>query len=165
MFEKLPLNDIHLPAHVPWWPPAIGWWLLLPALVLLWLLLRTLTRVGLRHATRRRLRRHALGELASIERDFDASGDVAGTLERVSVLLRRVALTVSGERRIAGRAGEGWVEWLRRTGPRDLDPALLDVLTHAPYRPAPVVEVRPVLAAARRWVGHALRHAEGVGAA
>ncbi|MGA8259095.1 MAG: DUF4381 domain-containing protein [Arenicellales bacterium] len=159
MFEKLPLNDIHLPAHVPWWPPAIGWWLLLPALVLLYLLVRALVRVGLRRAGRRRLRRHALGELASIERDFDASGDVARTLERVSVLLRRVAVTVSREPRLAGRAGEGWVEWLRRTGPRDVDPDLLEALAQAPYRPAPAIEVRPVLAAVRRWVGHALRHA------
>jgi cbb3-type cytochrome oxidase subunit 3 len=25
----LPLKDIHLPEAISWWPPAIGWWLLL----------------------------------------------------------------------------------------------------------------------------------------
>lgn len=159
MFEKLPLNDIHMPAPVSWWPPAIGWWLAPVVLIVLYLLLRVALEAAQRLSRRRRLRRQALGELASIERDFDASGNAALTLERLSVLLRRVAVTVSGERRLPGQTGEAWVQWLRRTGPRDIDPDLLGALASAPYRPAPGVEVRRILDAARRWVPHALKRA------
>lgn len=27
--EELPLRDIHLPETIGWFPPAIGWWLLI----------------------------------------------------------------------------------------------------------------------------------------
>ncbi len=156
MFEKLPLNDIHMPEPVSWWPPAIGWWLVPVVLVVLYLAYRLVAGMTRRFVRKRRLRRQALAELAAIEEAFDASGDAAATMERVSVLLRRVAMTVSAERRLAGRAGQGWVEWLRRSGPRGLDGAALDALAAAPYRRAPAVEVRPVLHTARDWITHAL---------
>ena len=40
--ESLPLKDIHLPADVPWWPLAPGWWVLLAALLVLTLLIHWL---------------------------------------------------------------------------------------------------------------------------
>ncbi|MBV1912177.1 MAG: DUF4381 domain-containing protein, partial [Cycloclasticus sp.] len=33
MNEELPLRDIHLPDAITWWPPAIGWWLLLAVII------------------------------------------------------------------------------------------------------------------------------------
>lgn len=157
VLEQLPLKDIHLPDPVSWWPPAPGWWLLPVLLALLAWLVVLLAGVGRRRRARRRLRDQALGELQRIERHLDDTGDLARALEHTSVLLRRVALTVYPDHGVAGRVGADWTEWLRRTGPEDIDPAVLDALARAPYRPDPGVPGPDALATARRWIDHATR--------
>lgn len=157
MFEQLPLKDIHLPDPVSWWPPAPGWWLLPVVLVLLYALGRVLAGTLRRRRERRRLRHQALAELARIERDLDDTGNLAGALEHASVLLRRVALTVFPGDRVAGRVGREWVDWLRKTGPDDLNPAMLEALARAPYRPEPDVPGSSALSAARQWIDHVTR--------
>lgn len=157
MFEQLPLKDIHVPDPVSWWPPAIGWWLLPAALLLVLLLLRLLVTTARRRAARRRLRRQALDELDRIELDFQTTGDINGTMERVSVLLRRVAITVSADSGVAGRVGRDWVDWLRRTSPENLDAASFDPLVDAPYRALPNTAPQRVLSAVRRWIRHVTR--------
>ncbi len=154
MYEQLPLKDIHLPEPVSWWPPAAGWWLLATAALLLGLVAWKLATVLRRHLARRRLRRQALDELRRIRRELEARGDAARALESLSVLLRRVAVTVFPDRGVPGRAGPAWVDWLARTGPEGLDRALLAALAEAPYRPAPDTAPRPVLDAAGRWIRH-----------
>lgn len=154
MFERLPLKDIHLPDPVSWWPPAPGWWLLPILLVLLWPALRALAAKLRGSAGRRRLRRQALRELERIERRFAETGDPRSTVESISVLLRRVAISVSHDRRVAGLAGKDWLEWIRSTGPGNLEPAAVSALAHAPYRRSPDVPPRDVLDTARSWIRH-----------
>jgi hypothetical protein len=135
MFDQLPLRDIHLPGPVSWWPPAPGWWLLAGLLALMVILFPFMLAAVRRLRGRRRLRRQALEELARIEYDLDSTGDLPGALQNLSILLRRVALSVFPERKVAGRSGRQWSEWLQRTGPAGIDPAVLESLTRAPYRP------------------------------
>jgi len=158
MFERLPLKDIHLPDPVSWWPPGIGWWLLLPALVALVLLARALVGVLRRARGRRRLRRQALAELARIERELEAGGDGARAMERISILLRRVAITIFPGSGVPGRAGRAWVDWLGRTGPADIDAGALAPLADAPYRAVLEASPRPAVAAAGRWIRHVTGH-------
>lgn len=158
MFEQLPLRDIHLPDPVSWWPPAIGWWLLPVVLFLIILLGWMLMKSARRRIRRRRLRRRALDELARIEREFQATGDIDGTMESVSVLLRRVAVTLFTDRGVAGRVGRDWVEWLRRTGPPNLAAASFDPLVEAPYRALPNAAPLRVLNTVRQWICHVTRH-------
>lgn len=154
MFEQLPLKDIHLPDPVSWWPPAVGWWLLPVAVVLIALLAWRAVRSARRALARRRLRRQALAELARIEGDLASGGGAGPALEQLSVLLRRVAITVRPGPGVAGRAGSAWAEWLERTGPRGLDRGMLRRLVEAPYQPAPALEPRPAFDTARRWIRH-----------
>lgn len=154
MFEQLPLKDIHLPEPVSWWPPAAGWWLLAAVTVLLGLAAWKLAAVLRRALKRRRLRRQALDELRGIRRELEARGDAARALESLSVLLRRVAVTVSSDRGVPGRAGKAWVDWLARTGPAGLERSALAALAEAPYRPAADIAARPVLDAAGHWIRH-----------
>lgn len=154
MYEQLRLKDIHLPDPVSWWPPAAGWWLLAAIALLLGLAAWKLAVVLRRALARRRLRRQALDELRRISRELEARGDSARALESLSVLLRRVAVTVFSDRGVPGRAGSAWVDWLVRTGPEGLDYGSLAALAEAPYRPAPDTPPRPVLDAAGRWIRH-----------
>lgn len=80
----LVLRDIHQPPSPPWWPPAVGWWLVAGVVLL---------AIGAWawRAWRRRRRRQAL------ERVFDAGVAAAGTpaarIAAASALLRRAART------------------------------------------------------------------------
>lgn len=154
MLEQLPLKDIHLPDPVSWWPPAVGWWLLPVAAVLGFLLARKAIQAVRRVLARWRLRRQALAELDRIERDLESGAGAGRALENLSVLLRRVAITVRPGPGVAGRSGSAWVDWLERTGPDGLDGEPLRRLVEAPYQPAPEIEPRPVFATARRWIRH-----------
>lgn len=157
MFERLPLKDIHLPDPVSWWPPAIGWWLMPIILILFVPLLRVVVRAMSRYLQNRRLRRQVLQELELIQQEFDTNRNIAGALEKVSSLLRRVAITVCPERAVAGRTGEAWVDWLRGRGADRQDPEIFTVLTRAPYQRAPEIEMQRLFKAVERWVRSATR--------
>ena len=107
------LKDIHLPPPVGWWPPAPGWWLVgicLLALVvgggyLLWKFIR-----------RGRYRREALAGLKQL-RELQQEPRIL--LEEVSRLLRQVAIAKYGREEVAALNGNGWLEFLDRTGKTD----------------------------------------------
>lgn len=146
------MKDIHLPEPVSWWPPAVGWWLLPVAVMLIGVLVWTSITTARRMLARRRLRRQALGELQHIRRELETGGDAARAMERLSVLLRRVAVTVLPGRGVAGTVGRDRVDWLCRTGPAGLDGDSLEALIEAPYRPAADVVPQRVFDAAARWI-------------
>jgi hypothetical protein len=109
------LRDIHLPEALSWWPPAPGWW----GAALLLLALCALATWQLR---RRRLRRHALRELARIEAEFGVCADRVRLAGALSALLRRVALARFERTRVAALHGEAWIACLCEASER-LSPA------------------------------------------
>lgn len=147
MDQQLPLRDIHLPEPVGWWPPAIGWWLLLilvPLLVLgvMWLVRR------LRRASPVKLARRELDALRA-----DASLDPAEKVRRLSILLRRTALSVYPRDEVAGLAGEAWLRWLDEPlGEPRFSQGAGRLLADAPYRPAPAADVDELLDLCRDWL-------------
>lgn len=145
--EPLPLRDIHLPEPVGWWPPAPGWWLLailMPALTagLIWLVRR-----------RRRMTpiKLALRELDFLQGDADLGADAK--LRRLSILLRRTALTLYPRHSVAGLTGEDWLRWLDETlGEPRFSQGPGRILAEAPYRPVPAAHLDEVLALCRDWL-------------
>lgn len=145
--EPLSLRDIHLPDPISWWPPAIGWWLLLALAILIvvglvWLIRRW------RRVTPIKL---ALRELDALATDSTASP--ADQLRRLSMLLRRVALSLYPRHEVAGLTGEDWLRWLDHTlsEPRfsqGAGRALID----APYRPTPPEAIDDLVALTRDWL-------------
>lgn len=109
MDSLLPLRDIHLPPPIGWWPPAPGWWLLIPAALLLFLAV-TLFR---RRKQGKAAQRNALRELGALQRNAGlASTEKA---QQLSILLRRVALSLYPREEVAGLNGPAWLDWLERT--------------------------------------------------
>lgn len=148
----LPLRDIHLPGSVSWWPPAPGWWLLAGLVVLLILLVVWWLR--------RRWRRQsaattlALRELDRIETDFRSGVDAGDIVRRLSVLMRRLSISLFPRSEAAGLTGEAWLAFLDRTLQRPAFSAGPGrVLHEAPYRPSVSdEEVKPLLALCREWI-------------
>ena len=153
-FEQLPLQDIHLPDPVSWWPPAWGWWLLLAALLLTPIAVWT-ARVWLRPRLRtRKLRRAAEREFECIVARHRRVPDDGLLLQDVSMWLRRVAISAHG-RAVGGRTGHEWIQWLDAHSKRPVFEASLgQMLTQAPYRGTTKVDPAPLLAACRIWVRH-----------
>lgn len=146
--ESLPLRDIHLPEPISWWPPAIGWWIvlgltLLVAAVLVYLSgqRKQVTPVGL-----------ALKELALLESDPDMP--VRTKLQSLSILLKRVALTLHPRMEVAGLTGESWLRWLDEvTGDTRFSKGPGRWLAEAPYRPVPdAAELAELLTLCRDWL-------------
>ena len=153
-FDQLPLKDIHLPDPVSWWPPAPGWWLLL-MLAAAVVFTQRWWMGGLRvRIRRRRLERLARRELDRIESAFKASADTAQSLQALSILLRRVAMSRYPRRRTAGLCGQEWASWLLKD---DLHKALqgnsLSWLVEGTYQKDPAADVPSLIADIRRWLG------------
>jgi len=135
------LRDIHGLDGVPWWPIAPGWWLLTGLLALLvlaaagryWLLYHG-PWIGWRGDARRQLR--ALKKSLPVE-------DPHSIADRLSELLRRIAMAHKGRREAAGLTGDDWLQWGQ-------------LLLTAPYMPPALAVARDELAAlivaARHWV-------------
>ena len=86
------LRDIVEPAPVPWWPPAVGWWILLVvvAAFAVWLASRAWRR---RHANA--YRRAALKELRSATNPVE-----------IAEILKRTALCAFPRTAVASLSGE-----------------------------------------------------------
>lgn len=157
--DSLPLRDIHLPGAIGWWPPAPGWWLLLAVFVLL----VVAVLFWLRYRRRRRLAAttQALAELKAIESDFHAGNcDAKAAVQRLSVLMRRLSISLFPRSEAAGLTGERWLRFLDRGLPQ---PAFSTgpgrVLHEGPYRPSvEEAEVEPLLGLCRDWIELAELH-------
>lgn len=96
------LNDIVMPAAVPWWPPAPGWYVLAMIVLLLvsWLGLR-----AIRHWNGNRYRREALRELQRIRSATQAAPELP-------VLLKRTALSAWPRTEVAALSSADWHRFL-----------------------------------------------------
>lgn len=106
MDAQLPLRDIHLPDPIGWWPPAIGWWLLL---ILVPMLIVALWRLYKR-ITRRTAVKAAKKLLTAIKQNTEC--DDMEKLRQLSILLRRVAISVAPRSECAGLTGGAWLRYL-----------------------------------------------------
>jgi hypothetical protein len=144
--QTLPLRDIHLPDPVGWWPPALGWWLLLGLTLLLLAMLVYLWR----RRRRSRFRRLALRELDRLAQL--PTGELAAAL---SQLLRQAALCHFPRHEVAGLCGEAWLAFLDRPfADRPFAEGIGRSLLDAPYRPGAAVDGQALLALGRRWLRH-----------
>jgi hypothetical protein len=106
MEQSLPLRDIHLPDAISWWPPAIGWWLLLVLIPLIifgaWWLYKRLTRNTAVKSAKRLL----------ITIKDDPNSDALQKLQQLSIWLRRVTMSLDPNQNNAGLTGKAWLAYL-----------------------------------------------------
>ncbi len=126
---ELPLKDIHLPDAISWWPPAIGWWLLallIPTLLVFsyWLYKRLTRKTALKTAKK---------TLATIKLNVELDNNQK--LRELSMLLRRVAVSLAPRIEVASLTGQSWLTFLDKslTGTA-FSEGCGQVLITAPYR-------------------------------
>ena len=104
--QTLALKDIHLPEAISFWPPAIGWWLVLVLLFLLlvagWVLFKKITRVT--------TAKQATFLLKEIKNNSDSTD--LEKIQSISIWLRRVAISTSPRHDVASLSGTSWLHYL-----------------------------------------------------
>lgn len=137
-FSQIPLRDIHLPGAVAWWPPALGWWLVLG------LLLAALATAAFVYRARFR-ERAAIRGLKAVGAALAAGTAPVICIQRISMILRRFAMSVADSPAVAGLTGESWLAFLdHRWGRDEFSAGIGRVLIYGPYAPANRVSAEDV---------------------
>ena len=134
------MQDLAVPPPVPWWPPAIGWWIVfallsIGALILLAVLWRRWRADAYRRA--------ALLELEN-----------ARTATDVAEVLKRTAMCVCPRSTVASLSGTRWLEWLSQTGNQVVPPNVAKSLTEGVFSAAGDKNLGELKQFARDWVKH-----------
>ncbi len=144
------LKDIHLPEIIGWWPPAMGWWLLLLLMLLVIFLVLVFIRKRRESMAPYRV---AMKEFDRIVADYHLQKDSTRLSQQLSVLLRRIAISIMPRKQVAGLTGELWLEYLDKlSGQTILCSDTGRQLLQAPYRVGVTVDGDALLATCRQWI-------------
>ena len=160
--DSLPLRDIHLPDPVSWWPPAVGWWLLLllclALLVSVYLLVKRMTRPILKKSARARV--------AAVIQGYRTHQDKLRAVQEISIALRRIGISYLPRNATAGMTGEQWYAELNRLVRRNpIGEAALRLLIDIPYQKNPQIsdqQLTELFRQTQQWVGALSREKPGV---
>jgi len=142
--QQLPLRDIHLPEPIGWWPPALGWWLLLGTICGLGLALFLLRR-WLRKR-RKEPKRIARREFEKLQTEYQQQRDPKMLVEKISILLRRLYISSYPRTEVAGLTGEAWLEFLdKQLGSPQFTQGHGRCLIEAPYQANVAINVEVLL--------------------
>jgi hypothetical protein len=149
--QALQLRDIHVPPAPPFWPLAPGWWIV--GAIVFALLAWTAVLLWKRERVRRR-RRRVIDALTVLERTLATERSAEG-LARISVLLRRLALTRFPRDKVAALSGDAWLRFLDESGGNGrFSDGPGRVLADGPYRRtlASDLDIAALGALVREWV-------------
>lgn len=106
---ELPLRDIHIPEAISDWPLAMGWWIILLFIpLLLWVIF-----LIYKYLTQQTAIKTAKKILMQLKQDSTKS-DIQKIIE-ISVLIRRVAISISSRNDCASLTGKVWLEYLNKS--------------------------------------------------
>lgn len=143
------LRDVHLPDPISWWPPAVGWWMILVGLVIV----VGLVLLATSHRRRTRLRRVALGQLEQVKQHYAVHADDQWAITEVSHLLRRYALAVFSRSEVAGLSGQSWLNFLDRSGgTNQFSDGPGQSLRFGPYQSHGPTSASSLLPLAEQWI-------------
>ena len=144
------LKDIHLPQAIDWWPPAIGWWMLV--LIVLAVTVVALIWIWRRYQSKA-YRRQAETQLSQIRDRFQQQQDSGQLLSELSILLKRTCITRYGRDRVAGLAGKEWLQFLDQTGnTQAFTQGLGNTLVNERFRPSPDVNGNELIQLVQNWL-------------
>jgi hypothetical protein len=148
--SSLPLRDVIGPLALGWWPPAPGWWLIFVVILLLLSGLVRLLIMRFRNPYTA-LRKAALCELGSLQLINEA--DDGQFAERVSSLLKRVAIVRYAEQKPAKLSGITWLAFLDNANTASgFSLQGGDALLNAQYQTRANINREGLIDASRAWI-------------
>ena len=143
------LRDIHLPDAVSWWPPAIGWWVLVALILLAIFFLPRLYR----YLTYKPLNIISQQAFQEIKEHYKEQQDVMFFIQSLSKLLRQISMSYHGREKVANLTGEQWIHSLNDlTDTKYFNGELSNILTNAPYQHSSNIDPILILEVTQNWV-------------
>lgn len=142
------LRDIHLPDPVSWWPPAVGYWLLLALAVVAFVL-------WYRRYRRFAIRRAAAQELKRLESQFDTHNDAHALARAVNVMLRRTLLSLEPRDQVASLTGQHWMQSVHACVAASgftFSDRVQQLLTEDVYKSSTEVDASALVSECRQWI-------------
>lgn len=148
---QLDLKGLHLPDPISWWPPAIGWWLMGLGIIILTVLLFWV----IKRVTRKTAVKKAKVILLAIKNNSEL--DNAQKLCELSILIRRVAISIAPRTDVASLTGSAWLSFLDshlKNSPFSTGVGVK--LAYAPYQPTLVTEseILQLISLCEEWLKH-----------
>ena len=141
LLEQLRNIHSHSPEPIGWWPPAIGWWILL--FLCLCALIALGTTIYIKHQ-RNAYRRQAVSTAGQLYQRYQEDLDTAGYLGEMNELLRRVVRQITDDQSFAEKSGTLWIFVLNLYSETPLSEPAAIALSEQLYQPSPEVDV-PIL--------------------
>ncbi len=154
----LPLRDIHLPEAVATWPLAYGWW------ILLFVLISLLALMVFVYYRNKRNRYSAITlakkELEQIQNDFSQDNNSEKLVRQVSILIRRLSISIFPRTDVAHLTGENWLKFLdQHVEGEPFSGGDGRILIDAPYRREFISEdVESVVRHCSQWIDAVARY-------
>lgn len=150
--DALPLRDIHLPETVSWWPPAIGWWILL----LLSLLILYVLFVWVTKWLQPKLNKSAKVEVDKVLAAWQQHQNAHRLVQQMSQTIRRIGISYLTREEYAGLVGEAWYQQVNQLVQNNpFSDQVIKLLIHAPYQKKPELDdaqVAQLIAETQSWV-------------
>jgi len=143
------LRDIHLPDAISWWPPAIGWWILLALIIAAFIFIPKLYR----RLTFIPLKKVASSTFQNIVAQYNESHNASLFVIETSQFLRQTAMSYCGRKEVAQLTGENWVRALNNiTEQAHFNDEIKQSLTNAPYQKNINIDAEQLIQAVENWL-------------
>ncbi|GJM06542.1 MAG: hypothetical protein DHS20C10_02760 [marine bacterium B5-7] len=142
------LRDIHEPAAVSWWPPAMGWWLVLGAIIIVW---GVAWHLLFKRKQRLAAKKQALVEIEKISVSDLSPNDAAAQL---SQLMRRLIRHYYPEKQVDALSGDAWLHVVLETAEeKNLSSKIGSAILDAAYADTTTLDRTTQCDWVRQWVG------------
>lgn len=145
------LRDIHLPDAVSWWPPAIGWWIVLALIIASVIFIPKLYR----RATYTPLKKVANDTFMEIIKQHKKNNNGLEFVVNTSQFLRQTAMSYTGREQVAQLTGDKWVQALNNISVKKIfTDSLKQSLIDAPYQKDSSVNTEQLINAVQEWLAN-----------
>jgi len=166
------LKDIHLPAAEAWWHLPLGVWLLLGFIMIIFIIIillwPRLSNWRQQRANKKSTLQAIQDELQNIENRYATNQNELALLTSLSILLRRVCITVFEKEHVEGLIQDAWLNFLDSTWQGNhpplsfTSPTIAALLKTSAYRQALETDMQhdnqAFLHLCKQWLAMVVKH-------
>jgi hypothetical protein len=142
------LKDIHLPRPVGFWPPALGWWIVLFVLPLSVFAFYSLRKPYQAFLIKKQLMQH----LSEIELAYRNGESAILSMQKLTNLLKKAALMSYPREQVASLYGADWVHFLQASIPQYDASRVMVLIQQSLYQPEINEDISDLFVFARHWL-------------
>jgi hypothetical protein len=163
--DEVVLKDIHLPPSPSFWPPALGWWILLALFIGIFGISFSKFYSAYRKKLRkRRQHKNILSKLKSFEKKLkkNPSNQI---IAEINILLRQLSVNYYPRSSIANLTGYDWLNFLDKSGQtQGFTKGAGRILIEAPYKSGETenLNLDEFIVLIRKWVKNIIFNQQNV---